>query len=52
MLVVNPEHGGAQRLKATVLAPPPGHIELVPVPPRAPPPQAPGYLPRKSRKRP
>ena len=27
-------------------------MELVPVPTRAPPPQAPGYLPRKSRTRP
>jgi hypothetical protein len=51
LLVVNPDHGGAQRLKATVLAPPPARMEAVPIPPRAPPPQAPGYLPRKSRPR-
>jgi tetratricopeptide (TPR) repeat protein len=52
LLLVNPDHGGAQRLKAAVLAPPPARVEAVPTPPRAPPPQAPGYLPRKSRKRP
>jgi predicted Zn-dependent protease len=52
LLLVNPDHGATQRLKAAILAPPPARVEAVPTPPRAPPPQAPGYLPRKSRTRP
>jgi predicted Zn-dependent protease len=47
LLVADPDHEAAKALKASLLAPPP--VQPVPavVPSGAPPPTAPGYLPRK-----
>ncbi len=47
LLAANPDHDGAQQLKATILSPPPARVAVVPVPGDAPPPQPPGNLPRK-----
>jgi tetratricopeptide (TPR) repeat protein len=47
LLALDPDHEGAKTLKASLLAPP--ALERIPavVPSTAPPPTAPGYLPRK-----
>jgi len=47
LLVANPEYDSAKRLKAAILAPPPARLVVLPAPVDAPPPQRPGYLPRK-----
>jgi len=47
LLAANPEHDSAKRLKAAILAPPPARLIVLPAPLDAPPPQRPGYLPRK-----
>jgi predicted Zn-dependent protease len=48
LLAANPEHDGAKRLKATLLAPPPARMQVLPAPLDLPPPQPPGTLPRKA----
>jgi predicted Zn-dependent protease len=47
LLAANPNHEHALRLKASILSPPPARLATVPLPSAAPPPQRPGYLPRK-----
>ncbi len=47
ILAANPDHDRARQLKARILSPPAAHVAAVPVPAGAPPPQAPGNLPRK-----
>ncbi len=47
LLAANPDHDQAKRLKAAILSPPPARISVLPSPPDVPPPQRPGYLPRK-----
>jgi hypothetical protein len=47
LLAENPEHDSAKRLKAAILSPPPARLIVLPAPVDAPPPQRPGYLPRK-----
>jgi hypothetical protein len=46
LLAANPRHELALRLKSRILSPP-APLAAVPVPSEAPPPQKPGYLPRK-----
>jgi tetratricopeptide (TPR) repeat protein len=48
LLAVDPEHEDAKALKAELLAPPPVRMEIPVAPARAPPPSAPGRLPRKA----
>ncbi len=47
LLAANPDHDRAKRLKAAILSPPPARISVLPSPADVPPPQRPGYLPRK-----
>ena len=47
LLAVDPDHGSAQAMKAALLAPPPPRAVQPSVPSAAPPPTAPGWLPRK-----
>jgi tetratricopeptide (TPR) repeat protein len=47
LLAADPDHEGAKALKASLLAPPPVEPVKAVVPSTAPPPTAPGHLPRK-----
>lgn len=47
LLAIDPDHGAAKELKATLLAPPPVERLAPAAPATAPPPTAPGRLPRK-----
>ncbi|HET8732300.1 MAG TPA: tetratricopeptide repeat protein [Anaeromyxobacteraceae bacterium] len=47
LLAADPDHDAARELKATLLAPPPVRAITPAVPSAAPPPTAPGWLPRK-----
>ena len=47
LLTVDPDHGSAKELKASLLAPPPVERITPVAPSTVPPPGAPGYLPRK-----
>jgi len=47
ILTVNARHELALKLKAWILSPPPARLASVPLPSSDPPPQRPGYLPRK-----
>jgi tetratricopeptide (TPR) repeat protein len=50
LLALDPDHQAAKDLKAALLAPPPLERLAPVVPPSAPPPSAPGFLPRKRAK--
>lgn len=50
LLALDPDHQGAKELKARLLAPPPVERLSPVVPSNAPPPSAPGFLPRKRAK--
>ena len=50
LLALDPDHEAAKELKARLLAPPPVERLSPVVPPNAPPPSAPGFLPRKRAK--
>lgn len=50
LLALDPDHQGAKELKARLLAPPPVERLSPVVPTNAPPPSAPGFLPRKRAK--
>lgn len=47
LLDLDPDHQGAKLLRAAILSPPPAHMDVVPAPADAPPPQPRGLLPRK-----